>query len=186
MRSELFVEKSFPRLLRSFVVWQLGAWVACIALVVLVALGYRSHAEHRREKLDRRACGRKLALEVAFRTQVYQKIKEEEQNKRTAAARKVLDGERDLHVMYPEFTGRPLISLLWELARTCDEEETKRSLMTQVGDLRVTGSLTIRSDLPEGELDKQVRSLRGALAEFLRDNGGRLRSAASADEGSVG
>ncbi len=186
-RERIRSEELYRREVRSrLVVKDSLLWLACIGVAVVIALAYVHYAKHRQMKTDSRASARKLALEVAFRTEVYQKIKEEDPEESASAARKALDGKRDVHVIYPEFAGRPLISLLWELARVCDEEKTGNSLMVEVNDLRVTKSLKIRKDLPEERLDKQVHSLRVTLAEFLEDSERRSQSAAGTGETSAG
>lgn len=144
-----------------------GGWLLATLLVGSALFLYVRYAEYRRRREERRMRRHKIAVELAFRSVMYDKIREGEHVQGASSARSALDGERKPYSIYPEFTGRPLVSLLWELSHLCDKEETKKAIGEHIRGVPITDALTIRGDFPEQELHQHVESLGEAIAELL-------------------
>lgn len=146
-------------------------WLLSTVLVGSVAFGYAQYADHRSEKQERRKQAQKIVLEVAFRTRIYEQVKQREKDEEVPwarSARKALDGIDVPDRIYPEFIGRSLVSLLWELTHLCNNPQIKKSL-TQHRRVFSRKLATGAKQLDENLLEQQIVALKKTVDGLLLD-----------------
>ncbi|HUT93503.1 MAG TPA: hypothetical protein VMY37_28830 [Thermoguttaceae bacterium] len=161
-RDELKRQKSRGERFWDFLNSQVGGWLLSTVLVGAVVLLYTSCTEHLQGERERRTSAEKLAAELEFRIQcAFAELSGD-----PARARSAFDGEILPGHLYPEFADWKLVTVLWELARVSDDEETRTHVKDQIS---AFSEIAVRPGgaLEEEQLRETLSSLRSTIVRLF-------------------